>query len=115
MGVALVLRLARSASLAAPYQAVAAVRQRRAPTPHWYLLALGVAPTQQGRGFGSALLQPILARADADGVSCYLETFNARLVAFYRKQGFRVVAEERVANGGPSFWGMVRDADEGRS
>lgn len=90
-------------------RAVAAVRQRTAPAPHWYLLALGVAPTQQGRGLGSALLHPILARADTDGLPCYLETFTADLVAFYQKQGFRVVAEDHV-RGGPAFWAMVRDA-----
>ncbi len=54
----------------------------------------------------------MLARADADGVPCYLETFNTRLVAFYHKHGFRVVAEDRVPGSvGPRFWGMVRDVD----
>ena len=35
--------------------------ERYHPTfPHWYLPILGVDPTQQGKGYGSALLQPIL-------------------------------------------------------
>ncbi len=90
-------------------QAVATVRQRVAPPQHWSLLTLGVAPAQHGRGLGSALLQPILVRADAEGAPCYLETFKADVVAFYQKQGFRVMAEDRVRGGGPPFWAMVRD------
>ncbi|MEJ5223720.1 MAG: GNAT family N-acetyltransferase [Anaerolineales bacterium] len=38
-----------------------------APGPHWYLVVLGVEPAHQGRGLGRALLQPVLARADAGG------------------------------------------------
>ncbi len=39
--------------------------QRVAPCPHWYLVVLGVKPCQQGRGLARALLEPMLARADA--------------------------------------------------
>jgi GNAT superfamily N-acetyltransferase len=42
--------------------------------PHWRLNSLAVAPAGQRRGIGSALIQPGLDRADADGVGCYLET-----------------------------------------
>jgi GNAT superfamily N-acetyltransferase len=35
---------------------------------NWYVMAIGVAPEYQSRGIGSGLLQPMIARADADGV-----------------------------------------------
>jgi MFS family permease len=52
--------------------------------PHWYLWLLGVDPDRQGQGVGSALLAPILARADAEGLPCALETLTERNVWFYR-------------------------------
>jgi ribosomal protein S18 acetylase RimI-like enzyme len=41
------------------------LHDRDAPEPHWYLMVLGVDPSRQGQGIGSALMQPILTRADA--------------------------------------------------
>ena len=34
---------------------------------HWYLMVLGVGPEVQRQGLGSALIQPILERADTAG------------------------------------------------
>lgn len=76
--------------------------------PHWHLWALGVSPDCQGRGIGGALLEPVLDRADADSVPCYLETQTVRNVAFYRKRGFEVVREKREPVGGLPIWFMVR-------
>lgn len=84
------------------------VRKVAAPPLHWYLVALGVAPEQQRRGIGAALLRPVLQRADADRMSCYLETFRARTVEFYERFGFSVVRQDAIPNGGPSFWCMAR-------
>lgn len=88
---------------------LAHLRQRIAPDQHWYLMALGVAPSKQGHGLGTALLQPILSRANTENLPCYLETFTERMVRFYAKHGFTVVAEERLPNAGPVFWAMVRE------
>jgi GNAT superfamily N-acetyltransferase len=71
---------------------------------HWYLVALGVAPQQQGCGLGSALLEPVLQRTTAGRTPCYLETFHARTVEFYHRFGFSVVHQDAIPNGGPSFW-----------
>jgi GNAT superfamily N-acetyltransferase len=84
------------------------IRQQSAPHQHWYLMALGVALSRQGAGLGHALLQPILTRADAEQVPCYLETFTERNVQFYGKLGFTVVAHNHIPGGGPPFWTMVR-------
>ena len=85
------------------------LHDRDIPSPHWYLPTLGVDPPRQGQGVGSALLQPILARADADGLPCYLETEKEINVPFYNRHGFEVVVEEDVPKGGPHFWTMKRE------
>ena len=85
------------------------IHRRYAPEDHWYLWAIGVDPASQGKGIGSALMQPVLTKASATGTPCYLETHNVRNVRFYEKHGFRVVCEERVPKGGPRVWAMLRD------
>jgi GNAT superfamily N-acetyltransferase len=85
------------------------VRKQVAPKRHWYLMALGVAPSTQGKGIGGALLQPVLSGADADGLPCYLETFNESNVPFYEKHGFKVLFARQIFNGGPNFWAMMRE------
>jgi len=76
--------------------------------PHWYLLNLAVDPARQRQGIGSALIAPVLARADHDQQPCYLETNNGANLGFYAQYGFAVAHEGRVPNGGPAFWGLVR-------
>ncbi len=75
--------------------------------PHWYLPVLGTVPDHQGRGHGSALLAPVLARCDETGVPAYLESSKAKNVPFYQRHGFEVVGSLRVA-GGPELWPMLR-------
>ena len=77
--------------------------------PHWYLAVLGTDPRHQGRGVGSALLAPILARCDADRVPAYLESSKRANVPFYERHGFRVVGELAI-RGGPVIWRMLREA-----
>jgi ribosomal protein S18 acetylase RimI-like enzyme len=84
------------------------LRQQSAPTQHWYLMALGVAPSRQGAGLGRALVQSVLTRVDAEQVPCYLETFTERNVQFYEKLGFIGVVHDHIPGGGPPFWTMVR-------
>ena len=84
------------------------LRGRDAAEPHWYLWTLGVDPPRQGQGVGGALLQPVLARADAEAQPCYLETDKARNVPFYRKHGFAVLVEDDLPDGGMHYWTMKR-------
>ena len=77
--------------------------------PHWYLAVLGTDPRHQGRGVGSALLAPILARCDADRVPAYLESSKRTNVPFYERHGFRVIGELAI-EGGPVIWRMLREA-----
>ncbi len=85
-------------------------RHRHAPMPHWYLSALGVEPERQGEGIGSALLAPVLARADESGTPCYLETAVGRNVLLYERHGFDVVEELVLPNTDVHGWLMLRPA-----
>ncbi len=86
------------------------LHHRDMPEDHWYLMILGVDTGNQGQGVGSSLVAPMLARADAEGLPCYLETMKEINVAFYEKHGFQVVVEDDLPDGGPHFWTMKRPA-----
>lgn len=69
-----------------------------------------VDPSVQGRGVGTAALQPTLAELDADGVDAYLESSSRRNIAFYQRSGFVTLAEVEVASSGPTMRPMRRHA-----
>jgi ribosomal protein S18 acetylase RimI-like enzyme len=75
---------------------------------HFYLAVLGIAPEAQGRGFGSALMRPVLERCDRERTGAYLEASSARSRALYERVGFEVVEELRLPDG-PAFWPMWRE------
>jgi ribosomal protein S18 acetylase RimI-like enzyme len=80
---------------------------------HWYLVVLSVRPEAQRRGLGSRLVEPILARADADGLPSYLETSDPANVAFYRRFGFEVTDRAlQLVPGGPTHVAMRRSPAE---
>lgn len=76
--------------------------------PHWQLLIVGVDPSLQGQGRCGALLREGLAKVDADGLPCYLDTSKPENVALYEHFGFVVVDEVPLGKGGPPAWGMRR-------
>lgn len=75
---------------------------------HWYLWALGVAPEYQGQGVGGRLIQPVLGRAEAKSLPCYLETQTEGNVVFYQKRGFDVLSVGVVPGYGVKIWTMVK-------
>jgi GNAT superfamily N-acetyltransferase len=77
--------------------------------PHWNLETLGIIPEAQGRGLGTRLLAPGLARADQDGLPCYLTTARRENLRFYGRLGFEVEHDALpLVPGGPTSWGMRR-------
>ncbi len=76
--------------------------------PHEYLWFVGVVPAAQGRGLGSALMTPVLERADRAGHPAYLEATSSHNKALYERHGFHAAAPFAVA-GGPPMWPMWRD------
>jgi GNAT superfamily N-acetyltransferase len=94
--------------LARTIRFIAEVEAIHPTEPHWYLATLGTEPSLQGRGIGSALLGPVLRRCDAGGRPAYLESSKEQNVPFYRRHGFEVTREVRLA-GGPPLWLMWRE------
>jgi ribosomal protein S18 acetylase RimI-like enzyme len=88
--------------------AVEALRAEVMPGRHWYLAGIGVDPSAQRRGIGSALLQPGLTAAAADGLPAVLLTNSAVNLPFYESHGFEVVREGSTPENGPHAWAMVR-------
>jgi ribosomal protein S18 acetylase RimI-like enzyme len=76
---------------------------------HYYLQVLGVAPEHQGKGIGSAMMQPILERCDREGCGAYLENSKETNIVFYQKQGFVITGEIRVGSEAPPLWQMWRE------
>jgi GNAT superfamily N-acetyltransferase len=80
----------------------------RVEVPHWYLMVVGADPAFQRRGAGTALLAPVLAQCDEDGVPAYLETQKPENVPWYHRFGFEV-AEQLDAGRAPPMWTMRRE------
>ena len=75
--------------------------------PHWYLPFVGVDPSQQGKGFGSALLQHILIQVDRDNMLAYLESSNPRNIPLYKRHGFELLGSIQIGTS-PSIAPMIR-------
>jgi GNAT superfamily N-acetyltransferase len=76
---------------------------------HWYLPVVAVKPEWQGRGFGAALLRPVLDRCDREGVPAYLEATSPRNRALYERHQFVVLEELRARADAPPAWPMWRE------
>jgi GNAT superfamily N-acetyltransferase len=83
--------------------------EARVPDDVWYLDAVGVEPSRQGRGVGGALIRHGLDAAREAGVDAFLETGVARNVPYYERLGFRVVEHGRPEPDGPHIWFMRTD------
>ncbi|HET6329050.1 MAG TPA: GNAT family N-acetyltransferase [Planctomycetaceae bacterium] len=83
------------------------LHEKYAIGPHWFLATIGVDPAHQGRGIGSALIAPVLARADEQRIPCYLETHTTGNVRLYERHGFRVVEHIENPTSVP-LWAMLR-------
>jgi ribosomal protein S18 acetylase RimI-like enzyme len=75
--------------------------------PHWYLPLMGVGPSQQGKGFGSALLQHTLLQFDRDNKLAYLESSNPRNIPLYKRHGFELLGTIQIGTS-PSIAPMLR-------
>lgn len=83
------------------------IREGHPSERHWYLSTIGVTPTRQRSGHGTALLHPMLERADHENTLVYLETFRPENVPYYERFGFTVSGEADVPDG-PHMWSMSR-------
>lgn len=77
---------------------------------HWYLPMIGVDPSRQGMGLGSALLSHVLAEVDSEGLPAYLEASSERSRDLYLRHGFEVTGTLQHADSPPMFpmWRKAR-------
>lgn len=80
--------------------------------PHWYLHTLAIHPEKQRRGYGSALIEPGLNRADEEELPCYLETQRESNIPFYARFGFELTGKISLEDS-PPLWTMWRPAHQG--
>ena len=90
----------------------AATRKHHPSEPHYYLNVLAVDPDYQRRGYGAALIAPMLERADAERMPSYLETQRESNVPYYARFGFELTKRIELP-GGPPLWLMWREARSG--
>lgn len=90
-------------------RALSHVEQKHPKEPHWYLGVLGTKSAAQGKGIGSALLEPVLRTCDEQGLPAFLESSKERNIAFYRRFGFEVTSEITLPPNGPTVWPMWRE------
>ncbi|HEY0709177.1 MAG TPA: N-acetyltransferase [Polyangia bacterium] len=88
--------------------ALARMEHQHPKLPHHYLYLLAVDPDDQGRGFGSALLESGLERVDQQGTGAFLETSNPRNLSLYQRHGFEVATSLQVHPSAPTVWSMWR-------
>ncbi len=76
--------------------------------PHYYLAILGSDPQFQRSGAGTAVLTPVLERADTEGLPAYLETQKEENIAYYARHRFDLVQKLEV-KGCPPIWTLRRE------
>jgi GNAT superfamily N-acetyltransferase len=76
--------------------------------PHFYLAVLGTDPLYQRAGAGTAVLAPVLARCDTEGLPAYLETQKEENIAYYARHRFDVVRKLELGPC-PPVWTLLRE------
>jgi GNAT superfamily N-acetyltransferase len=99
----------------ASMRAEAACESLRPAAPHYYLGAVGTRYANQRQGLATAVLAPVLERAEAERAMAFLETSDPTKVAFYERLGFAISGEVDVPDGGPHVWAMARRSARRRS
>ena len=85
------------------------LHERDMKAPHWFLAMMVVDPSRQGSGIGSALIRPILLRADEGKLPCYTDTTLPAHVDFYARHGFKVVVDDIERTTSIRFWTLSRE------
>lgn len=77
---------------------------------YWYLWQFAVAPESRGKGYGRALLQPVLNEADSTGTDCWLDNSNIANLPIYEAFGFKTAEEYKIQHGHKleTIWHMRR-------
>src|SRR5829696_9129008 len=81
----------------------------RPQASHYYLGALGVHPSMQGRGAGAALVDAYceISSNDESATGTFLQTANLGNLAFYQRFGFKLLGEGKL-DGQVTLWCLNR-------
>jgi len=85
------------------------LHQKYASEPHYYLDNLAVMPADQGKGYSSQLMRPILEKADAEKSIAYTDTVTRANVPLYEHFGFQVMEACAVGRTGITVWALRRE------
>ncbi len=85
-----------------PLQVLTLVEKNHPKEPHYYLEFLGTDPAHQRKGLGAAVLEPVLAKCDAEGLGAYLESSKDTNVPYYRRFGFETAASDHAQEQRPA-------------
>jgi ribosomal protein S18 acetylase RimI-like enzyme len=77
--------------------------------PHYYLWGLGVDPLHQAKGIGTALMLPLLKKANAQKTPIFLETHAEENVRYYQRHGFTLMCTKKIPRYGLPIWCMLRE------
>jgi GNAT superfamily N-acetyltransferase len=81
-----------------------AVDAARPGSPYWYLGVLATRPDRHREGLATAVMAPVLARADREGLDCCLETSSSANLRFYERRGFTDPTAVHIRSGPPTWW-----------
>jgi ribosomal protein S18 acetylase RimI-like enzyme len=84
------------------------IDEHHPPGSYYFLQFIGVEPTGQGRGTGSALLAQMLERCDQEGARAYLDATSEHNKRLYERHGF-LAGAPYAPDGGPLLWPMWRE------
>ena len=88
-------------------RATSAVDAAHPPGPHDFLHTIGVDPSSQRSGAGTALLRHLINAAEAREVAIHLTTSSPENLPYYRRFGFELDGERRLPRDVP-LWAMLR-------
>jgi ribosomal protein S18 acetylase RimI-like enzyme len=74
-----------------------------------YVLVIGVATEQQGKGFGRKLIDAAIEKAEQEGLHLYLETEAEENVRMYEHFGFRLLKRITLPMVDLPMWEMVKE------
>jgi GNAT superfamily N-acetyltransferase len=75
---------------------------------HYYLWGLVADPKKQRRGVGSALLEILTSKADAENMPVYLETHDQNNITYDERFGFKLIHTGTIPRHGLDIWCMLR-------
>jgi len=87
------------------------IRKKYAPKKHLYLALLAVDPQFQGKGYGGALLRPMLNRLDKEKMPCWVDTSGEKNISFYGHFGFKIIHQEEYPGSGVVITSMQRNPE----